>query len=107
MTNRACCPGSSPSFSQTYRRARAIRSAVGRRAAAGVRSSVREDRARRAAEALHTRLGSRLHPPGRLHRDRGNTTPIRADEAGAALTDPTITAYTFCRPDTELGVDLA
>ncbi|MEU0599932.1 DUF6233 domain-containing protein [Streptomyces sp. NPDC006393] len=32
---------------------------------------------------------------------------IRADEARAALTDPTIERCTFCRPDTELGVDLA
>ncbi|MFF7972104.1 DUF6233 domain-containing protein [Streptomyces sp. NPDC007905] len=32
---------------------------------------------------------------------------IRADEARAALTDPNIEPCTFCRPDTELGVDLA
>ncbi|MGW2492348.1 DUF6233 domain-containing protein [Streptomyces sp. NPDC001606] len=32
---------------------------------------------------------------------------IRADEARAALTDPAITACDFCRPDTELGMDLA
>jgi hypothetical protein len=37
----------------------------------------------------------------------GTPHPIRADEARAALTDPTITACTFCRPDTELGIDLA
>ncbi|MEU9445956.1 DUF6233 domain-containing protein [Streptomyces sp. NPDC048304] len=33
--------------------------------------------------------------------------PIRADEARAALTDPIIEPCAFCRPDTELGVDLA
>ncbi|MGW4569470.1 DUF6233 domain-containing protein [Streptomyces sp. NPDC004561] len=32
---------------------------------------------------------------------------IRADEARAALTDPTIEPCAFCRPDTELGIDLA
>jgi hypothetical protein len=32
---------------------------------------------------------------------------IRADEARAALTDPTVAPCTFCRPDTELGIDLA
>jgi hypothetical protein len=32
---------------------------------------------------------------------------IRADEARAALTDPNIVPCTFCRPDTELGIDLA
>ncbi|MGW2492760.1 DUF6233 domain-containing protein [Streptomyces sp. NPDC001606] len=32
---------------------------------------------------------------------------IRADEARAALTDPAITGCDFCRPDTELGIDLA
>ncbi|MEV7242758.1 DUF6233 domain-containing protein [Streptomyces sp. NPDC093248] len=37
----------------------------------------------------------------------GTAHPIRADEARAALTDPTITACPFCRPDTELGIDLA
>lgn len=37
----------------------------------------------------------------------GTPHPIRADEARAALTDPTIAACAFCRPDTELGIDLA
>jgi hypothetical protein len=32
---------------------------------------------------------------------------IRADEARAALTDPTVTPCSFCRPDTDLGIDLA
>ncbi|MDO0936488.1 DUF6233 domain-containing protein [Streptomyces sp. DG2A-72] len=32
---------------------------------------------------------------------------IRADEARAALTDPNIEPCQFCRPDTELGTDLA
>jgi hypothetical protein len=32
---------------------------------------------------------------------------IRADEARAALTDPTVAPCIFCRPDTELGIDLA
>jgi hypothetical protein len=32
---------------------------------------------------------------------------IRPDEARAALTDPTIETCQFCRPDTELGIDLA
>ncbi|MGW8697685.1 DUF6233 domain-containing protein [Streptomyces eurythermus] len=32
---------------------------------------------------------------------------IRADEARAALTDPSVTACIFCRPDTDLGIDLA
>ncbi|KUN10267.1 hypothetical protein AQI95_00590 [Streptomyces yokosukanensis] len=31
---------------------------------------------------------------------------IRADEARAALTDPNIEPCEFCRPDTELGMDL-
>jgi hypothetical protein len=37
----------------------------------------------------------------------GAAHPIRADEARAALTDPTIEPCTFCRPDTDLGMDLA
>ncbi|MFF2519383.1 DUF6233 domain-containing protein [Streptomyces sp. NPDC058086] len=37
----------------------------------------------------------------------GTSHPIRADEARAALADPNITACQFCRPDTELGIDLA
>ncbi|MFH9677702.1 DUF6233 domain-containing protein [Streptomyces sp. NPDC017405] len=32
---------------------------------------------------------------------------IRVDEARAALTDPTVAPCTFCRPDTDLGIDLA
>ncbi|MFF8726835.1 DUF6233 domain-containing protein [Streptomyces sp. NPDC015171] len=32
---------------------------------------------------------------------------IRSDEARAALTDPAIAPCPFCRPDTELGIDLA
>ncbi|MFF5015005.1 DUF6233 domain-containing protein [Streptomyces sp. NPDC001165] len=32
---------------------------------------------------------------------------IRPDEARAALTDPKIEPCRFCRPDTELGTDLA
>jgi hypothetical protein len=32
---------------------------------------------------------------------------IRADEARAALTDPTVAPCAFCRPDTDLGIDLA
>ncbi|MER6567021.1 DUF6233 domain-containing protein [Streptomyces sp. NPDC001093] len=32
---------------------------------------------------------------------------IRPDEARAALTDPNIEPCQFCRPDTELGTDLA
>ncbi|MGW2998690.1 DUF6233 domain-containing protein [Streptomyces sp. NPDC001155] len=32
---------------------------------------------------------------------------IRADEARAALMDPTIEPCQFCRPDTQLGMDLA
>ncbi len=32
---------------------------------------------------------------------------IRADEARAALSDPTIEPCGFCRPDTQLGIDLA
>ncbi|GHH31345.1 DUF6233 domain-containing protein [Streptomyces rubradiris] len=32
---------------------------------------------------------------------------IRADEARAALTEPTVAPCAFCRPDTELGIDLA
>ncbi|MFF4509022.1 DUF6233 domain-containing protein [Streptomyces sp. NPDC001401] len=32
---------------------------------------------------------------------------IRADEARAALTDPNIEPCEFCRPDTELGLDVA
>ena len=32
---------------------------------------------------------------------------IRADEARAALTDPNIEPCPFCRPDTELGIDVA
>ncbi|MFG2635190.1 DUF6233 domain-containing protein [Streptomyces sp. NPDC048362] len=31
---------------------------------------------------------------------------VRADEARVALTDPTIEPCAFCRPDTELGIDL-
>jgi hypothetical protein len=37
----------------------------------------------------------------------GTPHPIRADEARAALADPTIAACAFCLPDTELGIDLA
>ena len=37
----------------------------------------------------------------------GTRHQIRADEARAALTDPTIEPCQFCRPDTELGMDLA
>ncbi len=32
---------------------------------------------------------------------------IRADEARAALTDPNIEPCQFCRPDIELGIDVA
>lgn len=38
---------------------------------------------------------------------KGTPHTIRADEARAALTDPNITPCAFCRPDTELGIDLA
>ncbi|MFB7510425.1 DUF6233 domain-containing protein [Streptomyces broussonetiae] len=38
---------------------------------------------------------------------QGTPHRIRADEARAALTDPTVEPCTFCRPDTELGTDLA
>ena len=37
----------------------------------------------------------------------GTPHPIRADEARAALTDPTVEPCALCRPDTELGIDLA
>ncbi|MGV9247837.1 DUF6233 domain-containing protein [Streptomyces sp. NPDC003710] len=37
----------------------------------------------------------------------GSVHPVRADEARAALTDPNVTACHFCRPDSELGIDLA
>lgn len=37
----------------------------------------------------------------------GTPHPIRTDEARAALTDPAIEPCAFCRPDTELGMDLA
>ncbi|WP_190197159.1 DUF6233 domain-containing protein [Streptomyces djakartensis] len=36
----------------------------------------------------------------------GTPQSIRADEARVALTDPNITACEFCRPDTELGMDI-
>ncbi|MEU5176699.1 MULTISPECIES: DUF6233 domain-containing protein [Streptomyces] len=42
--------------------------------------------------------------PGRIE---GTPHRIRADEARAALTDPTVTPCSFCRPDTDLGIDLA
>ncbi|MGV4984496.1 DUF6233 domain-containing protein [Streptomyces sp. NRAIS4] len=41
------------------------------------------------------------------HMIEGTPHRIRADEARAALTDPNIEPCQFCRPDTELGVDLA
>lgn len=37
----------------------------------------------------------------------GPSHPIRDHEARVALTDPTIAPCTFCRPDTELGLDVA
>ncbi|MFJ4525897.1 DUF6233 domain-containing protein [Streptomyces sp. NPDC088810] len=37
----------------------------------------------------------------------GTPHPVRAGEARAALTEPTIEPCAFCRPDTELGMDLA
>lgn len=41
------------------------------------------------------------------HMIEGTPHRIRADEARAALTDPTIEPCQFCQPDTELGMDLA
>ncbi|EST24403.1 hypothetical protein M878_30795 [Streptomyces roseochromogenus subsp. oscitans DS 12.976] len=38
---------------------------------------------------------------------QGTPHRIRADEARAALTDPNIEPCGFCRPDTELGIDVA
>ncbi|WP_437064742.1 DUF6233 domain-containing protein [Streptomyces sp. enrichment culture] len=40
-------------------------------------------------------------------RVEGSTHSIRPDEARAALTDPTVEACASCRPDSELGMDLA
>lgn len=37
----------------------------------------------------------------------GNPHPITEHDARVSLTDPTIEPCTFCRPDTELGVDIA
>ncbi|MBK3631586.1 hypothetical protein JHN52_01145 [Streptomyces sp. MBT97] len=37
----------------------------------------------------------------------GTPHPISAHDARAALTDPNLTACAFCRPDTELGIDVA
>ncbi|MFG2277543.1 DUF6233 domain-containing protein [Streptomyces asoensis] len=37
----------------------------------------------------------------------GTPTPIGDHDARAALTDPNIAACAFCRPDTELGIDIA
>lgn len=37
----------------------------------------------------------------------GTPHQIRADEARAALTDPNVEPCGFCRPDTELGIDVA
>ncbi|WP_189308926.1 DUF6233 domain-containing protein [Streptomyces brasiliensis] len=37
----------------------------------------------------------------------GACRPIRADEARAALTDSTVEPCPSCRPDTELGIDVA
>ncbi|CBG70353.1 conserved hypothetical protein [Streptomyces scabiei 87.22] len=50
--------------------------------------------------------------PAVIHLDdctmaEGTPHRIRADEARAALTDPSIEPCQLCRPDTELGVDVA
>ncbi len=52
------------------------------------------------------------HEPAVVHRALctmidGTPRHIRADEARAALTDPNGEPCPFCRPDTELGTDLA
>lgn len=48
--------------------------------------------------------------PARIHTDDcrhpGPTHPINAHDARAALLDPMVQACSFCRPDTELGIDL-
>ncbi|QYX80244.1 DUF6233 domain-containing protein [Streptomyces akebiae] len=48
--------------------------------------------------------------PARIHtddcRNAGPTHPITAHDARAALFDPMVQACGFCRPDTELGIDL-
>jgi hypothetical protein len=50
--------------------------------------------------------------PALIHLDdctmiEGTPHRVRADEARAALSDPNIEPCPFCRPDTELGIDLA
>ncbi|MGW4731911.1 DUF6233 domain-containing protein [Streptomyces shenzhenensis] len=50
--------------------------------------------------------------PATVHVDdctmiKGACHPIRVHEARVALTDPSIAACAFCRPDTEVGIDLA
>ncbi|WP_329217038.1 DUF6233 domain-containing protein [Streptomyces sp. NBC_01485] len=48
--------------------------------------------------------------PARIHTDdcrsAGPTHPITAHDARAALLDPMVQACGFCRPDTELGMNL-
>ncbi|MBT2676806.1 hypothetical protein J7E95_39695 [Streptomyces sp. ISL-14] len=48
--------------------------------------------------------------PVRVHTDDclqpGQTHPISAQDARAALLDPNVIACAFCRPDTELGIDV-
>jgi len=48
--------------------------------------------------------------PARIHTEDcphpGPTRPVTAHDARAALLDPMVQACGFCRPDTELGIDL-
>lgn len=48
--------------------------------------------------------------PARIHTDdcvnAGPTHPVTAQDARAALLDPMVEACPFCRPDTELGIDV-
>ncbi|MGW9028269.1 DUF6233 domain-containing protein [Streptomyces sp. NPDC055722] len=48
--------------------------------------------------------------PARIHTDDcttgGTKHPVGAEEARAALVDPTVEACPFCRPDAALGMDL-
>lgn len=48
--------------------------------------------------------------PARIHVDdcpsAVNPQPVSGQEARAALLDPSVTACPFCRPDTELGIDV-
>ena len=68
--------------------------------AAGAGFVVQQKRTAAGPEPALIHLADCTMIEGRPHR-------IRADEARAALTDPNVEACRLCRPDTELGIDLA